>query len=202
MRIDPLHSPYELFFAVYVMIFVAELPDKTAFATVLMAARGHPMAVFVGGCAAFVVQSAVAVLAGEVFRLLPRAWWPWEHRLIALLFILFAILMWRIADEEEEAADESASVSAFWKTAAASFMVIFIAEWGDFTQLGTAAMMARYGHPWVVFCAATLALWSVTAICVLVGQNLRRLINPRKLQKVAAALFMAVGIYMMWTTWR
>ena len=59
MTFDP-----ALFASTFALIFVAELPDKTALATVLMAARRHPIAVFVGAAGAFAVQSAVAVIFG------------------------------------------------------------------------------------------------------------------------------------------
>jgi Ca2+/H+ antiporter, TMEM165/GDT1 family len=58
--------------SVFTLIFLLELPDKTALAALLLATRHRPLPVFVGTAAAFVVQSAIAVFAGSLFGLLPR----------------------------------------------------------------------------------------------------------------------------------
>src|ERR1700677_1616548 len=80
-----------LFAAVFGVVFVAELPDKTAFAAVLLAARRRPLAVFLGAAGAFVVQSFVAVAFGGVLSLLsPRV----VRAGAGLLFLGFAWSMW------------------------------------------------------------------------------------------------------------
>src|SRR6266511_4209456 len=50
---------WKLFLSTFVLIFVAELPDKTAFATLLGDSK-TPMAIFIGVALAFVIQSVVA----------------------------------------------------------------------------------------------------------------------------------------------
>jgi len=62
-----------LAFTVFTVIFLLELPDKTALAALLLATRHRPLPVFLGAAAAFVIQSMVAVLAGSLLGLLPRA---------------------------------------------------------------------------------------------------------------------------------
>ena len=59
-------------FTVFTVIFLLELPDKTALAALLLATRHRPLPVFLGAAAAFVIQSAVAVAAGSLLSLLPR----------------------------------------------------------------------------------------------------------------------------------
>ena len=59
-------------FTVFTVIFLLELPDKTALAALLLATRHRPLPVFLGAAAAFVIQSAVAVVAGSLLSLLPR----------------------------------------------------------------------------------------------------------------------------------
>lgn len=183
----------ELFCSVFVLIFLAELPDKTALATLVMATRNHPLGVFIGACSAFVVQSAIAVLAGSLLTLLPPLW---VHRAAGAMFLVFAVMMWRKKDEDgEESA--AAGASSWLKATGASFMVVFVAEWGDLTQLATAALVARYGQPLLVFFAATLALWSVTGIGVLAGHHLKRFVNPQRLERFAAILFAVVGVFII-----
>jgi len=183
----------KLFASVFVMIFLAELPDKTAFAAVLLAVRRRPLAVFLGAAGAFVVQSFVAVAFGGVLSLLPA-------RVVrvgaGLMFLGFAWAMW--ARDEVEAPDvEEAGGEGFTRAMGASFAVIFIAEWGDLTQLATAALAAKHGRPLTVFLAATSALWCVAALAVAAGHHLKRSFNPRRLEQAAAAMFALVGFYFL-----
>ena len=123
------------------------------------------------------------------------------HVASGLLFVLFAVLMWRRRLDEEPEEGETASAAAaaprFWQAAAGAFMVIFVAEWGDLTQLATATLVAKSGAWLTVGIAATLALWLVTAVGVMIGGNLRRLVAPRTLHRVAASAMAGVGIYLL-----
>jgi Ca2+/H+ antiporter, TMEM165/GDT1 family len=181
-------------FTVFTVIFLLELPDKTALAALLLATRHRPLPVFTGAAAAFVIQSAVAVLAGSLFSLLPRE----PIRIGAgLLFLAMAALLVRRNLRKEEA-DEERSVeheeARHRRPFVTAFSVVFIAEWGDLTQLATAALQARYQQPLLVFVAATLALWAVSAIAVVLGNRLGAWIPARPLQFAAAGVMVLVAI--------
>ena len=166
-----LQIDWKLFLSTLALIFVAELPDKTAFATLLLATRKHPLAIFIGVAMAFVIQSVVAVSFGSALGLLPR---QWVSIGAAVLFILSAFLMWRRKDHEEENLHLENQKSNFLRTIWSSFVVIFIAEWGDLTQLASATLAAEHKKPVTVFLAATLALWTVTALAILVGNQAKK----------------------------
>jgi putative Ca2+/H+ antiporter (TMEM165/GDT1 family) len=179
----------ELALSVYGVVFVAELPDKTALAALVLASRNAPLPVFLGTAAALTVQSVVAVAAGQLVSLLPPGI---VHLVAGAVFLVSAVVMWfRKQDDAEDAA--STEKPGFWRTAWLVFVVVFIAEWGDLTQIATAALAARYAAPLAVFVGATAALWSVSAIAVLVGNRAGKLLSPRVTQKVAAVLFAVVG---------
>jgi len=182
-----------LFFTTFAMIFVAELPDKTALATLVLAARNKALPVFVGVASAFVIQTLVAVLLGRVLNLLPPGL---VHIAAGVLFLVFALMMWLRKPEAEEPGS-AAAPTPFWRSAYQAFIVVFIAEWGDLTQLATAALVAREAQPFTIFCAAVLALWSVTAIAILIGHHAKRWLNPAVVQKVAAVVFAGVGLLML-----
>ena len=179
----------ELTLSVYAVVFVAELPDKTALAALVLASRNAPLPVFLGTAAALTVQSVVAVAAGQLVSLLPAGV---VHVLAGAVFLVSAVVMWlRKQDDADDAAP--AEKPGFWRTAWLVFVVVFIAEWGDLTQIATAALAARYAAPVAVFVGATAALWSVSAIAVLVGNRAGKLLSPRVTQKVAAVVFAVVG---------
>jgi Ca2+/H+ antiporter, TMEM165/GDT1 family len=179
---------------VFTVIFLLELPDKTALAALLLATRHRPLPVFLGAAAAFVIQSAVAVLAGSLFSLFPRE----PIRIAAgLLFLVMAALLVRRNLRTEEAEEERAVAQEEVKhhrPFVTAFSVVFVAEWGDLTQLATAALQARYREPVVVFVAATLALWAVSAIAVGLGNRLGAWIPERPLQFAAAGVMVLVAI--------
>ena len=180
--------------SVFGVIFLAELPDKTALAAFVLATRHRAMAVFVGAAAALAIQSLVAVLAGHLISLLPAR----DVRIGAgVLFIVTAVLMWRHKQEEPQVADANARPMGFWRTVWLAFGVLFLAEWGDLTQLATAALAARYAAPIVVFLGATAALWSVVGIAAFSGSHAGRLLAPKATQRIAAGLFAAVGVALL-----
>jgi len=188
----------EIFAAVFGVIFIAELPDKTAVAALVLATRHSAWPVFAGSAAALIVQSLIAVAAGGVLALLPTR--P-VHIGAGILFLVSGVSMWRSTQGEPEAGESeiaTAAVSAAPRSFAAAFLksfaVVFVAELGDLTQLGSAALAARYRAPLTVFAASASALCTVSALAVFLGNRLSRLINPRRVQRVAALVFGALGL--------
>jgi len=187
----------------FALIFPVELPDKTFIATLVLATRYRGLPVWLGVAAAFLVQSLVAVTAGGLLGLLP-------HRVVvaaaALLFAAGAILLWRgarTADEDEAAEEESVRAGMLedqsgWRVAATSFGVLFLAEWGDLSQLLTAGLAARSGDPVSVFVGSWLALIAVAGLAILLGRTLLRFVSLGLIRRVGAgicALFALLAAY-------
>jgi putative Ca2+/H+ antiporter (TMEM165/GDT1 family) len=259
------------------IIFLAELPDKTLVASLVLGSRFRPLHVWVGVAAAFLVHVTLAVAVGSVFTLLP-------HRVVdavaLALFVIGAVLVYREgnddeAEEEAEAEQEAARVAGtdargataeavpgpfgatsvarsgepstatdaseagvvtagvaragvvtagvvtagvapagvapagmvtaggkkaretprgFWRVAATSFTVIFVAEMGDLTQISTANLAARFGSPVSVWLGAVLALWAVAALAIAGGRSLLRVIPVKVITRVAAAAFVVLAV--------
>ncbi len=171
------------------VVFLAELPDKTALAGLMLGTRYRASYVFAGVAAAFAVHVALAIAAGSVLTLLP-------HRLVqAVVGVLFlvgaAMLLLKKSGEEGEVrapADQS-----FWKVSGAGFMLILVAEFGDLTQIMTANLAARYDNPVSVGVGAVLALWAVAGIGILGGRTLMKYVPLRLITKVAAGVMAALA---------
>jgi len=193
-RLLPVTHVLGLGFTVFTIIFLLELPDKTALATLLLATRHRPLPIFVGAAAAFVIQSAVAVAAGSLLSLLPRE----PIRIGAgILFLVMAAVIVRQnlkKQEVEEARAIERETQKHRRPFATAFLLVFVAEWGDLTQLATAALQARYRDALTVFTAATVALWAVAAIAVVLGNRLGALIPQRPLQFTAAGVMVLAAI--------
>jgi putative Ca2+/H+ antiporter (TMEM165/GDT1 family) len=180
---------WSLFASVFGVVFLAELPDKTALAALVLATRHKPLAVLLGAALALTIQSVVAVGAGHLISLLPQR--P-VHIFAGALFLVSAVVMWRRREDADEATARDGD-TGFWHSLWLVFGVVFVAEWGDLTQLATAALAARYRSPLLVFGAATAALWVVAAIAVFVGHRAGKFLDPNVTKRVAAAAFAVIG---------
>jgi putative Ca2+/H+ antiporter (TMEM165/GDT1 family) len=177
--------------AVFPIIFIGELPDKTMFASLVMATRGRPRQVWLGAAGAFLVHVVIATTVGvAIFAILP-------HRvvegLVAAMFLFGALFAYRESvKNEEELAEDEISKHGVVVTA---FIVIFVAEWGDLTQILTVNLAAHYHSALSVGVGATLALWAVAAIAVLSGQTLLRFISVTTIRRVTAVVLVALAGY-------
>ena len=178
----------------FVLVLPVELPDKTLFATLVLATRFRHWPVFVGVGTAFALQCALAVTAGSLLSLLP----DWVvTSVVALLFLVGAVVLWRSADAaaEEEELGETAPDPSFVKTAAISFGVLFAAEWGDLSQLATAGRAARTGDPLSVFVGSWAALLVVSGLAVFLGKKLADRLPISLIRRVAAGLFLVFAVF-------
>ena len=170
---------------VFGVVFVAELPDKSLFASLVLGTRHRPLLVWLGASAAFVVHSVLAVLAGGLLTLLPHAW---LSGVVAALFALGAVLLLR---PEPEAAAPTSVGRAPVAVVSGVFGVVFLAEFGDVTQLAIANLSARYADPLSVALGAALGLCSVAGLAVLGGVRLLARV-PLPVVRRVAGLVLAV----------
>ncbi|MEV7559054.1 TMEM165/GDT1 family protein [Streptomyces sp. NPDC089795] len=176
------------------VVFLAELPDKTALAGLMLGTRYRASYVFAGVAAAFAVHVALAIAAGSVLTLLP-------HRLVqavvGVLFLLGAAMLLLKKDDGDEEVKPPADQS-FWKVSGAGFMLILVAEFGDLTQIMTANLAARYDDPVSVGIGAVLALWAVAGIGILGGRTLMKYVPLRLITKIAAAVMAALAAFSLY----
>ncbi|MFF7166809.1 TMEM165/GDT1 family protein [Streptomyces sp. NPDC008086] len=179
---------------VFGVVFLAELPDKTALAGLVLGTRYRASYVFAGVAAAFALHVALAVAAGSVLTLLPQ---QIVHAVTGVLFLGGAAVLLRKKDEDEEEIRKPENQS-FWKVSGAGFMLILVAEFGDLTQIMTANLAARYDDPLSVGVGAVLALWAVAGIGIVGGKALMRRVPLRLITKVAALLMLGLGVWSLW----
>jgi putative Ca2+/H+ antiporter (TMEM165/GDT1 family) len=176
---------------VFAVIFTAELPDKTALASLVLGSRYRPLWVFAGVAAGFAVHVALAIAAGSLLGLLPHR--PLEI-IVAALFAVGAIVLLRGRHEDnDEHVEVNGRKPGFWRVSGMSFMVILVAEFGDLTQIATATLAARYHDPVSVAVGATLALWAVGAIAIAGGRGLMKVIPLAWISRIAAVIMLALA---------
>lgn len=172
------------------VVFLAELPDKTALAGLMLGTRYKAGYVFCGIAAAFAVHVALAVAAGSLLALLP-------HRLlqgiVAALFLAGAAVLLFTKDDEEEHEAGAGADPGFWKVAGAGFSVVLVAEFGDLTQIMTANLAAHYDDPLAVGIGAVLALWTVAGLAIVGGRSLLKVIPMRMITRIAAGVMIVLA---------
>ncbi|CAL9408321.1 MULTISPECIES: TMEM165/GDT1 family protein [Streptomyces] len=171
------------------VVFLAELPDKTALAGLVLGTRYRASYVFAGVAAAFALHVALAVAAGSVLTLLPQ---QLVQGITGALFLAGALMLLLKKDDGDEEISRPSDQS-FWKVAGSGFMLILVAEFGDLTQIMTANLAARYDNPLSVALGAVIALWSVAAIGILGGRALMRRVPLRLISRIAACVMLVLA---------
>jgi Ca2+/H+ antiporter, TMEM165/GDT1 family len=180
--------------AAFVLILPVELPDKTLFATLVLATRFPALPVFLGVGLAFGLQVIIAVTAGSLLSLLPDAV---VSGVVAVLFLIGAVLLWREArkgDDDDGEITQAREQVSFLRAAAVSFGVLFAAEWGDLSQLATAGLAARYAEPLSVFVGAWAALLVISGLAAFLGRTLADRLPIALLHRIAAVLFAVFAV--------
>ncbi|MFI1757138.1 TMEM165/GDT1 family protein [Streptomyces sp. NPDC020571] len=179
---------------VFGVVFLAELPDKTALAGLVLGTRYRASYVFAGVAAAFLLHVVLAVAAGSVLTLLPQ---QIVHAVTGVLFLGGAAVLLMKKDDEDEEVRKPRDQS-FWKVAGAGFMLILVAEFGDLTQIMTANLAARYDDPLSVGLGAVLALWAVAGLGIVGGKALMKRVPLGLITKIAAVLMLGLGVWSLW----
>lgn len=177
----------------FALIVPVELPDKTFIATLVLATRYRPLPTWIGVGAAFGVQSLVAVAFGGLISRLPQR--PVTFA-AAAMFVIGALVLWRGAKDADEDGDETEREFAGkartpahgLRAVGASFVVLFVAEWGDLSQLLTAGLVVRYQDPVSVFVGAWTALLVVSGVGALVGRTLLRRLRLSVVRRIGASV--------------
>jgi putative Ca2+/H+ antiporter (TMEM165/GDT1 family) len=184
--------------AVFPIIFIGELPDKSMFASLVMAARGRPFAVWLGAASAFFVHVVIAVTIGvAVFNVLPRRV---LDLFVAALFGFSSYLAFKAARPSETVEELDAPDNG--RVFATAFGVIFVAEWGDLTQVLAANLSARYHAPLSVGVGATLALWSVAGLAVIGGHGVLSRLPTRPLRLVTGSVLAVLAVLALVSAFR
>jgi putative Ca2+/H+ antiporter (TMEM165/GDT1 family) len=184
----------------FLLVVPVELPDKTFVATLVLSTRYRPGPVWIGVTVAFGVQCLVAVAAGRLIGLLPQQ----PVQIVAAgLFAVGTVLLIRSAgrateEEREREREYESKIGQVRRSginaALASFAVLFLAEWGDLSQLLTAGLVARGGHPVAVFAGSWAGLAVISAAAVLLGRVLMRYVSLALVQYVGAAVCAVLAV--------
>lgn len=172
----------------FLLIALAEIGDKSQLVCMTLAARHRPAPVIIGAISAFAILNLLAVLFGAAFA----AWLPeWLVILaVAILFATFGISSLRYrAEEEDETIEEKPGHNVFITT----FLLIFLAEFGDKTQIAVAGMGSTVTIS-AVWIGATLALASTSILGVIAGRKLMQKLPLLWIHRISGAFFLLLAV--------
>lgn len=179
----------------FALVFLAELPDKTMFATLLLATKfARRTAVWCGVSIAYSLHVVVAVLIGGFLTRLPDE--PVRYA-VAAIFIVAGIVLVVNSRRKPENHDEAphGGASGSWRSVfMISVATVGVAEFADLTQLTTASLAATRNSPVAVGIGAACALASVSGLAVLVGHTLVKRVRMHLIQRAAGILFVVLGL--------
>jgi putative Ca2+/H+ antiporter (TMEM165/GDT1 family) len=176
---------------VFCTVFVAELPDNSGLASLVLGTRYRAGGVIAGTFAAFAVHVVLAVTFGSLLGLLP-------HRIVqiavAVVFLAGAVLLLRAdSDDDDDEIRLKADAAGFWAVAVTSFGVILLAELGDLSDIVIANFAAKYHDPVAVGIGSVLALWAVVVVAIVGGRGLQRILPLRWITRLAALLMVIMA---------
>jgi Ca2+/H+ antiporter, TMEM165/GDT1 family len=176
----------------FVVIFVAELGDKSQLMALTFATRFKPWPVLIGITAATAVVHAVSVGIGfGLGATLPTGWISLVAGLSFLGFGAWTLRGDALTDHERGKAERSTG-SAVLAVGGA----FFLAELGDKTMLATVTLATQHG--WFgTWLGSTIGMVAADALAILVGRMLGRHLPERIIKYGAAVLFAIFGIWLI-----
>lgn len=175
--------------ATFFLIALAEIGDKSQLVCMTLAARHRPAPVIVGAISAFAVLNLLAVLFGTAVA----AWLPeWLVILaVAVLFAVFGISSLRYREEDEdETVEEKPGHNVFVTT----FLLIFLAEFGDKTQIAVAGLGSTSAAS-AVWAGATVALAATSILGVIAGRKLMHKLSLLWIHRISGAFFLLLAAF-------
>lgn len=173
----------------FLLVAFAEIGDKSQLVCMTLAARHRALPVVIGAVTAFAFLNALAVLFGAAIA----AWLPaWLVALaVALLFGAFGINALRYTDDED---DDDIEEKPGHGIVATTFLLIFLAEFGDKTQLAVAGMGST-SEPYAVWAGSTAALTLTSLLGVYAGRRLLKRLPLKWIHRVSGVFFLLLAAF-------
>ncbi len=179
------------FWTAFLLIFVAELGDKTQFMTLALSSRYKAVTVLLGVALGTMLVSMVSVMLGRVLgSVLPR---NLMNIFAGLIFIIFGILSLKQSKDEEKIQTDTLKNNQhlIWLSIAFTF---FLAELADKTMIATIAIASRDSNYFAIWAGSTLGLLASNSLAIIVGKTLSKYVNGKAMHLIAATIYIIAGL--------
>jgi len=173
------------------IVALAEMGDKTQLLALLLAARFRkPVPILVAILLATLINHGLSAVLGQwVTTVIGPEVLLW---IVSIGFIAMAV--WMLIPDE--LGDENASINKWQKFGVfgATFVLFFLAEIGDKTQIATVALAARFDSVFWVMLGTTLGMMLANAPAVFLGDKLANRLPISLIHKIGAAILLVIGV--------
>ena len=172
------------------VVALAEIGDKTQLLALVLAARyRRPVPIILGILVATLANHALAGAAGAwVSAALGPATMRW---ILGVSFI--AMAAWTLVPDRIDDDDGEVQAPRFG-VFGATLVAFFLLEMGDKTQIATVALAAKYASLAGVVAGTTFGMMLANVPAVLLGEVAAKKLPMRVVHRIAAAIFMALGV--------
>ena len=173
------------------IVALAEMGDKTQLLALLLAARFRkPTPILIAILLATLINHGLSAALGQwVTTVIGPEILLW---IVSVGFIGMAI--WMLIPDE--LGDENDSINKWQKYGVfgATFVLFFLAEIGDKTQIATVALAARFDSVLWVMMGTTVGMMIANAPAVFIGDKLANKLPIGRIHKMAASFFLLYGV--------
>ncbi|MBT3348426.1 MAG: TMEM165/GDT1 family protein [Thiotrichales bacterium] len=179
----------------FLLIFAAEVGDKSQLVCMALAARYRAAPVMLGSILAFLLLNSLAVTFGVTIA----NWLP-EVFVLAAVAILFAVFGVHALRIEEDLNNEKVAIRSHGSILLGTFLLITVAEFGDKTQLAVVALSST-SLPVAVWLGSTAALIATSALGVWAGRTILQRIPITFLHRISGIIFISLAIFASYKTY-
>mgnify|MGYP003530919677 FL=1 len=173
------------------IVALAEMGDKTQLLALLLAARFRkPVPILLAILLATLLNHGISAVLGQwITTVLSPDVLLW---IVSVGFI--AMALWMLVPDELE--DETDNINKWQKYGVfgATFVLFFLAEIGDKTQVATVALAARFDSVFWVMLGTTIGMMIANAPAVFVGNKLADKLPIPLIHKIGASIFLIIGV--------
>jgi putative Ca2+/H+ antiporter (TMEM165/GDT1 family) len=183
------------FGAIAAALFITELTDKDAFLLIAISTKVRARTAFLAGATAFTFTTTVIMALGSLLitvvpvylvrlagGVVMVAYGAWEAR---------GLIGEGVVEEEESRILKAGSPWSVFITMVGALALLDLA--GDATEVLTIVFVARYSNLLLVFSGVITGLLAATALETALGNRLAKVLTPRRLRYVSAAVFLVLG---------
>jgi len=173
------------------LVALAEIGDKTMLLAIVLATRYRkPVPIVLGILVATLANHALAALAGQfAAELIDGQWFR-----IAIAASFVAMGLWTLVPDKLDEDEQPRSHGGVFLTTLIAF---FLVEMGDKTQVATVALGAQFANVALVTAGTTLGMMIANVPAVWLGHALVQRVSMKAVRLLAAASFVAVGVWML-----
>ena len=185
---------FEELIRAFLLVFVAEMGDKTQIIALTFATQYKVLEVILGVLIGVILNHGIAIALGRyISNFIPMN----IIQIIAgFLFVLFGILSLK-SDNDDKNTDEKKKKFGPIITVALAF---FVGELGDKTQLTAMTLATEGKYPLFILMGTTLGMLATSGLGILIGSKIGKKIPDIYIKLISAFVFILFGTLKLFQT--